>query len=463
MIVRLAALVGRDAVRSGDATLPWSVHGRTPAAVVAPADEEGVVAVMKAACEHGWSVEPAGGGRWLDAGRPPRRVDIVLSTSRLASVREHHAEDLVLAAGAGLPMEALANHLAGQRQWLPLDPPGAPGATLGATFATASAGPLRTGYGTPRDHILGVEVVTGDGRLLRLGGRVVKNVAGYDLVRLMVGSRGTLGVITSLNVRLRSLPEAELSAALGAADPERLLEVVAALRRRRGVEAAACELMDGVTAAAVAGVPVRVGWMLLCRWQGHPEAVAAGAETLARLAREARLPDPLVAADAAEPWRRLSEIEASAAVEVRLADRPGALAGTLRLAAELAAAFQGDRPTSAFQGDGPSAAKARPPTRDTPTIRIMAHAAEGIVRVLSDDAREVTRPARLAALAAALESARGELESRTGTLRLGRAPAPLAGTVDPIGAPGDAALRLMRALKTSFDPEGVLSPGRFLP
>ncbi|HWH52295.1 MAG TPA: FAD-binding protein, partial [Gemmatimonadaceae bacterium] len=137
----------------------------------------------------------AGRGLWLDAGRPVHATD-TLSTRELAGITQYVPGDLTITARAGTTLDEIRQATAAHGQWLALDPFGSDDGTIGATLATASAGPLSTFFGGPRDLALGVEFVTGDGVLARGGGRVVKNVAGFDLTRLMTGSWGTLAVIT---------------------------------------------------------------------------------------------------------------------------------------------------------------------------------------------------------------------------------------------------------------------------
>jgi FAD/FMN-containing dehydrogenase len=132
-----------------------------------------------------------------------------VSLERLAAIHEHEPADLTLTAGAGLGLETLSGHLRSAGQWLPVDAPGWQRRTLGGLVAGGRWGPLHLGYGAPRDHVLGATLVTGDGQVLELGGRVVKNVAGFDLLRPLVGSRGRLGVVTRATIRLYPIPAAD--------------------------------------------------------------------------------------------------------------------------------------------------------------------------------------------------------------------------------------------------------------
>ncbi len=181
-----------------------------PAEVVAEPDSlEELAELMQLAGKSGWAVVPVGHGTWLDVGNPHRQVDLLVSTRRLSGVLEHEPDDLVATVLPGTSLKDLAARLGKAGQWWPLDPLG--DGTVGATIATGSAGPLASLYGTPRDLVLGLTVVRPDGRVVKAGGRVVKNVAGYDMVKLFTGSWGTLGIIAKAHLRLHALPQADRS------------------------------------------------------------------------------------------------------------------------------------------------------------------------------------------------------------------------------------------------------------
>lgn len=188
----------RDAV-AGDA-----VAGVRPRWVVLPETVGEVSAVLRACAEQDLALTPVGGGTKLHWGAPPERCDVLLDLCCLNEVLEHAAGDLVVRAQAGVTMGALAGVLAAEGQELALDAP--PDATVGGTLATAAYGPRAFRYGTPRDLLIGVTVVLADGTVARSGGKVVKNVAGYDLGKLFTGSYGTLGVIAEATFRLHPLP-----------------------------------------------------------------------------------------------------------------------------------------------------------------------------------------------------------------------------------------------------------------
>jgi glycolate oxidase FAD binding subunit len=212
-----AELVGAAHVRAADAG--DSVAGVMPRLVVSPADESEVASVLSAATARGLAVVARGGGTKLEWGSPPERCDVVLSTSRITGIVDHEPADLVCVVKAGTPLRVMQDALAavpGFRQRLMLDPPQGDAATIGGVVATAASGPLRTRFGTPRDLVIGTSFVLSDGTIGRSGGKVVKNVAGFDVAKLLVGSLGTLAVMTEVAFRLHPLPEASRTVVLEA-------------------------------------------------------------------------------------------------------------------------------------------------------------------------------------------------------------------------------------------------------
>src|SRR5215467_1787556 len=188
------------------ATAADAVAGVQPRFVAAPASSEEAGTLLRAAARLGLRVVPRGTGSRVHWGYPPSGCDRVLDTTKLDRVVEHAAGDLVATVEAGVRLDRLAEVLSAARQRLALDPPG--GGTVGGVLATAAAGPLRLRYGTPRDLLIGITVVRADGTIAKSGGKVVKNVAGYDIGKLFAGSRGTLGLITEATFRLHPVPAA---------------------------------------------------------------------------------------------------------------------------------------------------------------------------------------------------------------------------------------------------------------
>jgi glycolate oxidase FAD binding subunit len=214
--VRLfSELIGSEHVRpahEGDA-----VGGRMPSLVVSPADEDEIAAVLSAATARGLTAVARGGGTKVDWGSPPERCDLVVSTARITGVVDHEPADLVCVVRAGTALDDLQRTLtsvSGFRQRLMLDPPHGAAATIGGVVATSACGPLRTRYGTPRDLVIGASFVLADGTVGRSGGKVVKNVAGFDVAKLLVGSLGTLAVITEIAFRLHPQPAASRTVVL---------------------------------------------------------------------------------------------------------------------------------------------------------------------------------------------------------------------------------------------------------
>ena len=202
--------------------------GREPDAVVAPGSIEEVVALLAWAESNSVGVIPVGTGTHLGDRRPAGPY-VVLSTERLSGVEIYEPADLTLTAKSGTRVGDLARVAEEHRQWLPFDPMDVPNRTLGGLASAGVTGPLWAGYGHLRNHVLGMTVVCGDGRVLRLGGRVVKNVAGFDLIKPMVGSRGRLAVITSLTVRLFPLPAVDKVLLLEGAEVSSLLPAARAM------------------------------------------------------------------------------------------------------------------------------------------------------------------------------------------------------------------------------------------
>ena len=266
---------------------------------VAAASTAEVQSAVRAAAARGETVRIAGGGTWLSAGRPVQ-APTTLSVRPLAGIVEYVPGDLTITAWAGTSLEELDRAVAEHGQWIALDPFGSRAGTLGATVATASSGPLAASFGTPRDVVLGVQCVTGDGDIVHGGARVVKHVAGFDLVRLMTGAWGTLGVLTMLTLRLRARAPVDttFAVALGA---QSLRDWFVAYRAA-SVAPLAAELIDARTAAAlgIGDEPV-----VLVRVSGNDEAVTAQESALRALGSVREV--------AGDVWSRLAELDATAA------------------------------------------------------------------------------------------------------------------------------------------------------
>ena len=394
----------------------FELHNVRPGAVVAPGSAEEAAAVLKLASENQWRVECAGGGTQAFGNRRTR-VDIVLSTRALTRIVEYEAADLVIGVEAGLPLRRLAQETRRNAQLFAQDPPAVEDSTIGGVLATGRSGPLRFSQGTPRDHVLGLQLVTGDGRILDVGGRVVKNVAGYDLVRLAVGSCGTLGLITRVYLRLKPTPQRDQSIVASAPAAQPLLELTQYIIDNK-LEASAIELCAPTTANHT--------WTLLVRLSGNEECVA---DASARSAAAAARLNVAVAAAAANAWDELARQETSATTIVRLADLPARLPFTLQQAEKLVSKLPG-------------------------ALSMVAHAGDGVVRIhLPESPLEET--------AFAIGEARAVLKVTEGTVVVHSRTAELMRRVDSFGSTA-AAQPLMARLKQIFDPAGILAPGRFV-
>jgi glycolate oxidase FAD binding subunit len=389
---------------------PLLFDGCEIAARIAPESAQALAAALADLAGRGAAALVRGGGSRLATGNPLRRADAVLETGGLARLLELDADEGVLRAEAGATLEALRRAAEPTGWELPLDPPGA-GATLGGTLAAAAGGPR---FPRPREAVLGLDVALPSGALTRSGGRVVKNVTGYDLPKLFTGSFGALGVIASAWVRLRPLPEARALLALPLPDAARAL--VAA--RRPSARAAVA--LDARVAASV--VPGADGDRLLVELAGDAPAVEADATWLrAELGADAA---PETALEAARSLAGAALREGELLLRVAV------------VASEVAPAWAALRAAGAT---------------------LVAEPARGLVRAratLPPEADPVPAAAPL------LGAARAAAARGRGSWRIEAAPLALRREVDVFGDPGPQ-LALLRRLKVEYDPGAVLNPGRF--
>ncbi|MBA3891625.1 MAG: FAD-binding protein [Gemmatimonadaceae bacterium] len=382
-----------------------------------------MAAAVRDAHETGRPCRIVGAGGWLDAGRPvagdPMRIDV---RRALHGITEYVPGDLTLTALAGTSLGDLHEATRAYGQRLALDPYGSDEGTLGATIATASAGPSASAYGTPRDQVLGLAFVTGTGETVRAGGRVVKNVAGFDLVRLCTGAWGTLGVITEASVRLRALPVADetCQVALDTVDDSRVRSAIDGLRAL-ALPFEAVELLDAATAGAI-GLPDAPHGALLVRMTGSADVVRAMRASLATIGAASEV-DPA-------SWRRLRANAPTGSACVRF--------------------------SSAHSGAGDTWATAR---RVAASAGGSAHLAVGrsVARVTMARAAEETDEAFANRVTVAI----GRLDDFTGTVVAERLPASAWHCPVLTRRRGDAAVhaRLVRGVRDAFDPGRVLNRG----
>jgi glycolate dehydrogenase FAD-binding subunit len=219
---RLLDVLGADGLGSESDQRHFAVDGLEPPWVALPATAEEAERVLRICAEHDLAVVPAGSGLRLGQGLPPERLDVVLSTARMSAVIEHAAADLTLTVEAGAPLAAVGSALRSAGQWLPFDPAFPAQTTIGGLIAARACGPSRQAFGTARESLIGVRALLADGTSVKSGGRVVKNVAGYDLQKLLVGSFGTLAVIVEATFKLQPLAEVSRAVCFSAPSIEAL-------------------------------------------------------------------------------------------------------------------------------------------------------------------------------------------------------------------------------------------------
>ena len=252
----------------------------------------------------------AGRSAWLDAGRPVRAVKS-LSLRDDSGVVGYVPGDLTLTVRAGTSLSEIARATQEHEQWLPLDPYGSNEGTIGATIATGSAGPLASGFGLPRDLLLGLEFVNGRGEVVRGGGKVVKNVAGFDLSRLLTGSWGTLGVITEVTLRLYALPSADRTFAIALSGSEK---DIASLVRAIVVSPLTPYALQLLNPPAARSLGLGEHSVCLIRFGGNDAVVRSQVNALSHIAR--------LEEEESAIWTRLRQLDGGAHTTIRIVSMP---------------------------------------------------------------------------------------------------------------------------------------------
>jgi len=460
----LSALVGTSrVVRDHAACAALAVDGKVPECGVAPATAEQVAAVLRYASKHHLALIPRGNGTKLSMGNPPRRYEVALSIGELNRVIHYEPADLTITVEAGMTFRAFQD-LAGQSGlWLPLDPRGGGESSIGGIIAANAAGPLRQGFGGPRDMVLGLKVALPDGKIAKTGGRVVKNVAGYDLGKLLTGSCGTLGVIVEASLKLfPKLPEratfAMSAGTLGNAKD---------LRRsilRSPLDALRLVLLDSPAVALLD--------------DSAPGNERPGAQLWIELGGSHRVIE-----------RCMLELrQLTAAVGATMARREGAVEAWGRVSNLAHWLQQKYRDVTVLKAALPAVASEEFLSRaqqeaeaERIALASFAQVGLGIVHlcVLQEDvartcsvgprlvpdgqgkAADLQNRSALHLLAGLGERLRKAAVDLGGTLVIEHCPLELKGQVDAWGAGGDD-LEAMRKIKVAWDPLEVLSPGRFV-
>ncbi len=409
----LQNIVGDGNIR--EAVEEDSIDGIQPSLVVEPGSAEEVSEVLKFARSEGLTVSSRGGGTKTGWGNPPTSVDIVLSVARMNEVIEHVPGDQVVRVQAGAKLSYVQQTLFRENQMIALDPP-LENATIGGLIATNDSGPRRYKYNTTRDLIIGTTVVLADGTIAKSGGKVVKNVAGYDLGKLYTGSLGTLGVVVEANFRLHPLPEAARTVAVEVETPEQAQGAAHAVVHSQ-VEPTAVELhWDG---------DKKLVSVLL-------ESIPEGVEAKEELAHVLLKPFGEVRTLEDDEYDNLGPIPRPSGengeVAVKLAFPPAELSSTMEML------------FGATERRGVEA-------------RLRGHAATGVLFAgLSGDESSIVE---------AVEEAREIIVRRGGSLVVREAPVSFKKRVDSWGPAGDYLL-LSQRMKDKFDAAGTLNPGRFI-
>ena len=429
----LAAAPGVTLLRSREAD-GYDVDGLRPPIVARPSDAAGVGAVLRLASEHDLRVVPRGGGTAINLGNVPSGLDIVLDLSGMTQMVEYRPRDLTVTVEAGMTVAAVQRVLDADGQLLALDPPLPERATIGGTLAADLTGPRRYRYGTARDILTGTAAVLADGTHVRSGGRVVKNVAGYDLNKLFIGSLGTLGVITQATFKLIPAPPAR---GMVAAQFATLEQADSVAKRVAGSTLAplSLDLVNPVAARALADtLPSAAAehWLLVAELGGTRATVERTRTELLRIVRDAGGHGAEVPPASRETlYTRLRDFGHAAEHATSLVLRAAALPS---LAAQV----------SRLIADAANAAGVEP--------AVVARAGNGAVLSYWP----IAEPDAVRALVRGL---REGLRLLAGILVVERCPAAAKDTLDMWGIAGPD-VALMRRVKQAFDPAGILSPGR---
>ncbi|MBD2231384.1 FAD-binding oxidoreductase [Phormidium tenue] len=412
----LGEVVERDCILP-----PASLHlpdYLTPAAVVCPATEAELSAIMACAWKHSWRVIPCGSGSKLSWGGVGSGVDLVVSTARLNQVIDHAVGDMTLTAQAGAKLADLAPRLAQHNQFLSVDPAYPERATLGGIVATADTGSLRQRYGGLRDLLIGISFVRFDGAIAKAGGRVVKNVAGYDLMKLLTGSYGSLGIISQLTFRL--YPGQDTSKTLVVIGAVGEMEALLSALRLSPLTPAALDILS----PALANRLGYEGFALIARFQSIAPGVDEQVESLLAMVGPALSAQVLQGTEDEQVWAGVG-----AALFPRFEEQNEAIVAKVGLPPAKAVTWLDQLPSGSL-------------------ARIHGGSGIGTVRLA-------------AATADMVKELRGGCTTNQGYFTLLEAPLSLKKSVDVWGYSGNA-LGVMKAIKAQFDPHNCLSPGRFV-
>ncbi|MGF1570476.1 MAG: FAD-binding oxidoreductase [Nodosilinea sp.] len=427
---QVVALI-QQALPLGTPLSPNPDEERWPQAAVYPKTEAQLAEVMACAHQHHWRVLPCGSGTKLNWGGLVNDFEVIIGTNALNTIIDHAVGDMTLTAEAGLRLGDLRPILAQAHQFLAIDPAFPDQATLGGIVATADTGSLRQRYGGVRDMLIGLSFVRHDGQVAKAGGRVVKNVAGYDLMKLMTGSYGTLGILSQLTFRL--YPIQDVSKTVLVSGAASVIRPLADALRRSSLTPVALDLLSP-------GLANRLGYpntfTLAARFQSIAPGVDEQVNHLLGLIPSDLTPALLTGSEEAEFWQRAGEM---------LFFDP-ATDGASPANPEVVIAKIGVRPTVALE------VLEKLLVFGSPASLGRIHASSGIGTLQLQGAWTT---------AAAITTLRGLCAEAGGYLTVLQAPKALKRELDVWGYDGSA-LELMKTVKRQFDPLNILSPGRFV-
>src|SRR4030095_5376606 len=412
----ILSIVGNNYVTS-----PQDIHidGLRPSLLARPGSVEEVQECMKVCAEYGAKVVPAGQMTWLGTGNPMQPIELVLSLERMRRIVDYSPPDLTATVEAGLQLTEFNEMTLAERQWLPLDPPGLSSSSLGAIVSCNSSGPLRLGFGVPRDYVIGMNLVHADGSTSKSGGKVAKNVAGYDMNKLYVGSYGTLAIITQITFKLRPAPDCSSTLLITSSHQSDLFQLAGSVLRSELQPASvvlACRLPESMGLCSQED-------SLLMRFIDNEAAV------------QSQVTQVISTLDSSLDVNVLTQLQADTlwAAGADLSQR-----GTLlKISVPISSA------RALFEGT------VSPLTDFISAVDLGI----GIIRLAFDasDASVIDLINRLRASVALVN----------GTVVVEKAPLEVRRSVDSWGNVGSTAT-LMKAVKAAFDPQSLLNPGKFV-
>jgi glycolate oxidase FAD binding subunit len=422
-------------VSSDTSTLrDFAVDGLLPRLLALPSSVAEAAHIVATTGKYGLTLIARGGGSRMDVGGMPQRIDVLLETTRLSQLLQHEAPDLTCHVEAGITLAALQSRLATQGQRLALDPFDAAQATIGGLLASNASGPKRLRYGSARDLVIGLRVIQANGEIARSGGGVVKNVAGYDLNKLYIGSMGTLGVIVEANFKLHPLPVAERTLLLTYTSAEAAMQTVVAIAGSP-LTPSALELIDAGAASDMSdffGVTLSTnGYTLAVNFEGSRTSLERQIDETRLLARKhgALLGDDL-RGDAQDRFWDVVREQTQGSMTCKVSILVSRVAGYLQEVEQVC-------------------------RRHELEAAVVAHAGNGILYVELGPTDATPR------LVAAITELRRLAQAARGNLLVEHCPVDLKRLISVWGEAG-ADFYLMRRLKEQFDPGGTFVSGRFV-